>query len=289
MKFYVVFDVDATVVDTESMQASFYREAFVDLFRHNDEAINNLEQTLSSDAELCRRWYFENLMGKVSRQKEIIGRWIGDVTEEQLIAVRAYVDAKVIEKVDSGSALPGMKELIYELSRNNNIELCFISGGSMVAVTRELVGSGVLNSEVGFRGLYTREHYDTKKNMLKKIMQQDNVEAKNIIIVGDGYGDMEAGRNIDVNGASAFCIGYMGAFVSQTDEFKSQRAEKLYESGADIVVSNALELRREIMSRISDVSSSSARECKAFKGNKTGSVENYLIMHTLVNMKTREI
>jgi phosphoglycolate phosphatase-like HAD superfamily hydrolase len=267
-KFLVIFDADATLVNSEEIQGAFYREAFLRLFKNNPDAIRNLENTLCEDEEKCKEWYCQNLMGRLSKHVEVVSKNIAPINQEQMDWVNEYVDKRILESVGPDMIIDGAKDTLKCLSEMDNVDVCILSGGSAEPVAMELIKSGTFGRDVKISGFYTSEWLKKdgkrleKHDMVKEIMKDRGItDASYVICVGDGAGDMKMGTDIDKKSANAWRIGFVGAFSSKL--FKDKHAKMLLDNGADVVFDGHRGLLDSILSRIEKVTTVQAKTLSA--------------------------
>ena len=283
-KFLIVLDADATLVNSEKMQGAFYRDALSILFKDNPEAIKKLDSTLSSDEEECKEWYYNNLMGRGALQAQVISENIYPITTKEMAMVNGYVDKRLLQAVGKDMVLDGAKEMLQDLSKMENVEICIVSNGSAEPVALELLKSKTLDSSTRINGFYTLEWLKRsgeridKTEMVKQIMADRGItDATHVICVGDGIGDMKMGTNIDENGKNAYRIGCVAAFDSPEtgrNPFKDKRAKELLDNGADVVFDGYNGIFDAIVKKIAEVESKNTQNKeKSSDKTKNGSLD----------------
>ena len=135
---HVLFDVDETIVTTKSgLNAQASAQMFKKVFNvdTNEETVDNFAKTES--------WIIKAVLAKDGV--------IIDTVPENAYKVWAEETSKLLRH-DPPTVLPGIPELLYELSRRNNVTLALLTGNSLQRADAKIHPTNLCNYFVGPNG-----------------------------------------------------------------------------------------------------------------------------------------
>ena len=135
---HVLFDVDETIVTTKSgLNAQASAQMFKKVFNvdTNEETVDNFAKT-------------ESWIIKAALAKDGV---IIDTVPEHAYKVWAEETSKLLRH-DPPTVLPGIPELLFELSRRNNVTLALLTGNSLQRADAKIHPTNLCNYFVGSNG-----------------------------------------------------------------------------------------------------------------------------------------
>jgi len=219
-----LFDVDATLILTGGAGLRALNRAFRRLFNLQN-AMNGIAPHGKTDPAIVRE-IFRSQLGE-------------NVTEVQMASVlESYVEflRDEIDHSDSYQILPGISNILDELSHRNDV-LLGLATGNIETGARIKLRRGDLNRYFEFGG-YGSDSED-RVGLVRRAVEKSTtfnggtMEAKSVFVIGDTPLDIAAGRD-----AGCWTIGVA------TGQFS---VEQLRDAGADLAIANFHEDRDQFL------------------------------------------
>lgn len=202
----IVFDWDGTIVDSLKLK----REAYFDLFPRHTKAYFAVQNLLphfigtATRSQILRRIFMESNHG--------------DFSEEAFVAKYSKIYGDIVEKgILRNGFLQGVKGSLENLY--GKIPLYVNSATPEVALLRivEKIGANKYFKKVYGRSLEQENHtqYDLKAENLRDIAKKENINPKEIIMVGDAESDEKAAKIFECK------FVYANEFFKKSNEFLS--------------------------------------------------------------------
>jgi phosphoglycolate phosphatase-like HAD superfamily hydrolase len=209
----VIFDLDQTLVGLISVHDATVKELFKSYFgvdaslREIDFAGKSLTENMSELAELKG----------IARDKFV------EKSKSLLESYEIIFQSKMPPK-GSDYVLPGVKPLLEELSKTNNLVVLYT--GDSPGVTKrvlEVTGLGKY-FKLSVYGTETKSRLDLARLAIKKADQIAGIrfEGKNIVIIGDSVRDVECGKKLN-----ALTIAVATGFHSE-EELASRKPDYIF-------------------------------------------------------------
>lgn len=252
-KITLVFDVDGHLLDTESDQYLYYRNALLELFEDKPEVKKKIEEKLPY-GEKGRLWYIRHLMGKTKDHLQILSEEFAPITPQEFEKIDGKVFDDIFANTSPDIVFPYIEELLAIIQKDKDCKIYFVSGSTEKGIYFELSNSDLIHyvPRPFKKHIYTREKYrKSKQEVIKHIIRENKFDKRFVIVSGDSVGDMEATKDID--GVKVFAIGNLGMLgYSSDEEVKKLRIQELKNAGADKIVHNSLELKEVILEKIKE-------------------------------------
>jgi phosphoglycolate phosphatase len=214
----VIFDLDQTLVDLISAHDATVRELLKSYF--------GVDATLR-EIDFAGKSLTEN-MSELAKLKGIAR---GKFVEKSKSLLESYeiIFKSKIPPTASDYILPGVKPLLEELSRTNNLVVLYT--GDSPGVTQcvlEVTGLGKY-FKFSVYGTEAKSRLDLARLAIKKADQLAGVrfEGKNIVIIGDSVRDVECGNQLN-----ALTIAVATGFHSE-EELRGKKPDYLFKDLKD--------------------------------------------------------
>jgi phosphoglycolate phosphatase len=211
----VIFDLDQTLVDLISVHDAAIQELFKSYF--------GVDASLR-EIDFAGRSLTEN-MAELATLKGIPQ---GKFTEKSKLLLERYekIFQAKIPPLASNYILPGVKSLLDELSKTNNLVVLYT--GDSPGVTQRILEATGLDEYFKFSvyGTEAKSRVDMARLAIKKAEQLTGArfKGKDVVIVGDSVRDVECGRQL-----SALTIAVATGFHSK-EKLLSKKPDYLFDN-----------------------------------------------------------
>lgn len=190
----IVFDFDGVLVDSNSLK----RAAFYDLFKDAGSIDKKMIDDAWTEIDGQNKTRFEFIRAVFSKS----GKSRAELEDLVKLYAEKY-DEIVQEGIKSGGLITGAWEVLDNFSRQHRIYIDSATPDTNLQKTVDMLGirrflKGVYGKEI--IGLFSNP--DSKKIVLKKIMDSEKVSGDEVLFVGDGEVDRDA--------ASAYSCKFVG-------------------------------------------------------------------------------
>lgn len=226
----VMFNFNGTLADSEVMQAGFYREGLLNAFAYNEEAANKVKALLP-DNDKGIIWYMQNLMGrKLSEQHKIINAAFGEISNQEMDDLDAFVDTSVVSSLSLDSVSKKTVALLNDLAKQANVHTYVISGAGRNVLLDSLAATG-LSGKINISNVFSGEFYDTsKRELFVELMDKHRVAPSDMVWVCGNPSDIKSAVGIGIY--TIACIGNVPKTMFNA------RKQILTDAGASLVVPN---------------------------------------------------
>jgi len=178
----IVFDFDGTIVDSNQLKY----DAFFDIFPQDELWQGIVKEVLGEFRERTRGFIVDRILRDYERKGSSIAE---DLQEQSALYVKKYGEA-----VESGAILckeiPGAIKTLEALAVNYSL---YINSTTQIDSLEKIVRERSLDSY--FKGIYGAP--ESKNSNLTTIFSLERVSAREVLVVGDGYSDLESAGLIE--------------------------------------------------------------------------------------------
>ncbi|OFZ21007.1 MAG: hypothetical protein A2X94_06645 [Bdellovibrionales bacterium GWB1_55_8] len=192
MKRLVLFDIDGTILNGGKLWRECFEAAFTEIFPEDE--ICHVAFSGKTDRQICR----EMLPSWVSQHESELK--IEQVLSGYLNRTRdAIADGRTAEV----SLLPGVRELIEELTIQKQIRLGLLTGNVREGARIKLAAVQLDSFFASGVGAFGDDHWDRYRLpeiAVRRVQQEygESYSGKQVVIIGDTVHDVNCGKSINV-------------------------------------------------------------------------------------------
>ena len=171
----IVFDFDGTLIDSNRLKY----DAFFKLFPDDAYHAGTVREVLAQIGEASRYEILEKILTRLDGRQTVLQRDVAEMAERY--------NAIVLDGARRCSEIPGAVQTLKSLAARFRL---YVSSTTPQDPLEEIIG--FRRWSVYFTGIFGYPH--KKIATLRRILETENIDAKALLVVGDGESDREAAR-----------------------------------------------------------------------------------------------
>ncbi len=201
-KKLVLFDIDGTLIYPGkgariALKKSIYKNFGI-----------NVKVTYNNTAGKTDRWIVQDVLKEAGIEQNLIKNKMSDISADYLIFIKEEYN-----KNNDAKVFPGVKEILEELNRMENIYLGLITGnieqGARIKLSPFDINKYFPFGAFGSDAIYREELVDIAVERAEQLYN-NSFFGKNIVIIGDTVNDVLCGRKV---GAKSIAIVNHSEFI----------------------------------------------------------------------------